>query len=45
VGARIVKGAKHPRHNVYGESLPSDSRENGRVEVIPRKGEFWGAAG
>ena len=45
VGARIVKGAKHPRHNVYGEALPSDSRENGRVEVIPRKGEFWGAAG
>jgi mannose-6-phosphate isomerase-like protein (cupin superfamily) len=44
VGCKTPQMAEHPRYNVYGEPLPSDSKENGKVEVIPRKGEFWGAA-
>lgn len=36
----------HPvaRLNVYGEPLPSESKENGRVEVVVDTGKFWGAA-
>jgi mannose-6-phosphate isomerase-like protein (cupin superfamily) len=36
----------HPvsRLNVYGDPLPSESKENGRVEVVPDTGKFWGAA-
>jgi len=36
----------HPvaRLNVYGDPLPSESKENGRVEVVPDTGNFWGAA-
>ena len=30
---------------LYGEPLPSHLKENGgEIEIIPRKGEFWGAA-
>jgi mannose-6-phosphate isomerase-like protein (cupin superfamily) len=43
VGAKTDPTADHPRYNVYGDPLPSDSKENGRGEVIPRTGEFWGA--
>lgn len=44
VGANLPVDDQTARYNVYGAPLPSDSKENGRVEVIPRKGEFWGAA-
>lgn len=44
VGCKTDPTAEHPRYNIYGDALPSDSKENGRIEVIPRKGEFWGAA-
>ncbi len=44
VAARTEQTGDHPRYNIYGGPLPSDSKENGRVEVIPRSGEFWGAA-
>ncbi len=44
VGCKTDPTAEHPRYNIYGEPLPSESKENGRVEVIPRKGEYWGAA-
>lgn len=44
VAAKTDPTAEHPRYNIYGDPLPSDSKENGRVEVIPRQGEFWGAA-
>lgn len=43
VGCKTPQTGEFPRYNVYGEPLPSDSKENGRIEVIPRKGEFWGA--
>lgn len=43
VGCKTDPTAEHPRYNVYGDALPSESKENGRIEVIPRKGEFWGA--
>jgi mannose-6-phosphate isomerase-like protein (cupin superfamily) len=43
VGAKTDPTAEHPRYNVYGEPLNSASKENGRVEVIRRNGEFWGA--
>ena len=44
VGAKTEPTAEHPRYNIYGVPLRSDSKENGEVEVIPREGEFWGAA-
>lgn len=44
VGCNAPPRGDIARTNVYGEPLPSESKENGRVEVIPRKGEFWGAA-
>jgi len=44
VGAWTPPTAEHPRYNVYGEPLPADSKENGKIEVIPRTGEYWGAA-
>jgi mannose-6-phosphate isomerase-like protein (cupin superfamily) len=43
VGCKTDPTAEHPRYNIYGEPLPSDSKENGQVEVVLRKGEFWGA--
>ena len=43
VGARTAKKAEHSRYNVYGEPLESESKENGRVAVVPRKGVYWGA--
>ncbi len=44
VGCNAGPSQAHRRINVYGDPLPSDSKENGQVEVIPRKSEFWGAA-
>ena len=44
VGADTPQTDEHPRYNVYGDPLPSDSKENGRVEVVMNKGVFWGAA-
>jgi mannose-6-phosphate isomerase-like protein (cupin superfamily) len=44
VGAWTKDRGGVPRYNVYGEPLPSESKENGRVDVVRREGEFWGAA-
>jgi len=44
VGCKTPSASEHRRYNVYGEPLPGESKENGQVEVIPRRGEFWGAA-
>ena len=44
VGAKTAQTAEHARYNVYGQPLASDTKENGRVEVVMREGEFWGAA-
>ena len=45
VAAKTDLTADHPRFNIYGEPLPGHLKENGgQIEVIPRKGEFWGAA-
>jgi hypothetical protein len=41
---KTASAQEHARYNVYGDPLPSDSKENGQVAVIPREGEFWGAA-
>lgn len=43
VGCKTEPTAEHPRYNVYGDPLPSESKENGRVAVVPRKGVYWGA--
>jgi mannose-6-phosphate isomerase-like protein (cupin superfamily) len=43
VGCKAGPSQAHRRINVYGDPLPSDSKENGQVEVIPRKGVYWGA--
>src|SRR5690606_14124065 len=42
VGARTAPGLKG-RLNVYGDPLPAESKENGRVDVIVKDGEYWGA--
>ena len=45
VAAKTDPTADHPRYNIYGEPLPGHLKENGgQIEIIPRKGEFWGAA-
>lgn len=44
VGCKTDPTAEHPRYNVYGKPLPSDTKENGRVEVVVDKGKFFGAA-
>jgi mannose-6-phosphate isomerase-like protein (cupin superfamily) len=45
VAAKTDPTADHPRYNIYGEALPSHLKENGgQIEIIPRQGEFWGAA-
>lgn len=44
VGAKTDPTAAQPRYNVYGDPLPSDSKENGRGAAIVGTGEFWGAA-
>jgi mannose-6-phosphate isomerase-like protein (cupin superfamily) len=44
VGAKTDPTAEHPRYNVYGKALPSDTKENGRVEVVVDKGKFFGAS-
>jgi mannose-6-phosphate isomerase-like protein (cupin superfamily) len=38
------KGEEVSRFNVYGDPLPNHSAANGKIDVIPRKGEYWGAA-
>ena len=43
VGARVPDVEEDTRFNVYGDPLPSDSKENGRVDVIKNEGVFWGA--
>lgn len=42
VGCRVGDG-KLGRFNVYGKPLKTDSKENGRVQMIPREGAYWGA--
>jgi len=44
VGCKAGEPREHDRVNVYGEPLLTESKENGQVEVVPRPGEFWGAA-
>lgn len=44
VGAKAPPTADCERINIYGDPIPTDSAENGRVEVIPVEGKFWGAA-
>ena len=44
VGAKTTPTAEHPRYNVYGDPLPSESKENGRVDSVVDTGNFWGAA-
>ena len=34
----------HERLNVYGDPLPNESKANGRVEVVPIEGKYWGAS-
>ena len=43
VGCNTPMTEEYPRYNIYGEALPSDTKENGRVEVVMDKGNFWGA--
>lgn len=43
VGARLPEVTEDTRYNIYGETLPSDSKANGRVEVVKDEGRFWGA--
>lgn len=44
VGCKTPEIPGYYRQNIYGDPIPTDSRENGRVEVIPVPGKFWGAA-
>lgn len=44
VGSKAASASEHDRLNIYGEPLPTESKENGQVEVVPRVGEYWGAA-
>ena len=41
VGAR-VPGAEDGRFNLYGDPIPADTKENGKVPVILDEG-YWGA--
>ena len=41
VGAR-VPGAQDGRFNLYGDPIPADTKENGKVPVILDEG-YWGA--
>lgn len=43
VGAKAPPTSDVDRENIYGDPLPTDSIENGREEVIPIEGQFWGA--
>ena len=38
------KNDKNARLNVYGDPLPNQSKANGNIDVVPRTGEYWGAA-
>ena len=42
VGAKTDPTAEHPRYNVYGDPLPSDSKENGRGAEIVGTGKYFG---
>ncbi len=44
VGSRAQATSEFDRLNIYGDPLPTEAPGNGQVEVIPRPGEFWGAA-
>jgi mannose-6-phosphate isomerase-like protein (cupin superfamily) len=44
VGAKAAPTSEHDRINIYGDPLPTEAPGNGQVEVIPREGEYWGAA-
>jgi mannose-6-phosphate isomerase-like protein (cupin superfamily) len=43
VGARLPDVKEDTRYNIYGDPLPSDSKANGRADVITDEGRFWGA--
>ena len=42
VAAKLGTPTPHRRYNVYGEPLPSGSKENGYANPVPL-GVFWGA--
>jgi mannose-6-phosphate isomerase-like protein (cupin superfamily) len=44
VGASNGVEDEHGRYTLYGDPIPSDSKENGRGGAILGTGEFWGAA-
>lgn len=44
VGAKAPATSDVDRENIYGDPLPTESKENGQVEVVPIPGKFWGAA-
>lgn len=44
VGCKTEPKGGADRINIYGDPIPTESAGNGQVEVIPRPGEFWGAA-
>ena len=43
VAAHVGPRADHGRYNVYGEPLPSESKENGHKNPVVIDGVFWGA--
>ena len=43
VGAKTGASDEHGRYNLYGDPLPSDSKENGRGAAIVGTGPYWGA--
>jgi mannose-6-phosphate isomerase-like protein (cupin superfamily) len=43
VGCKTPEVPGYFRQNIYGEPIPTDTKENGQVEVIPVPGKFWGA--
>lgn len=43
VGAKAPSTSEIDRINIYGEPLPTESKGNGQVEVIPIEGAWWGA--
>ena len=42
VGCQAGQGDAVGRLNIKGEPMPGDSKENGRVEMIPRPNAFFG---
>ena len=43
VGCHVATDDVVTRKNIYGEPISGKSKANGRVDIIERKGAFWGA--